>query len=155
VKTVTKTVSKTVAIGVLLALAASGAVAQNGAVPSATGPTMSSAGTDSLAVARKYTAWFFTGQVDSLWAHQSPEAKKSNTPAQLMATLLQLTGEVGVEHKVIEEQFVKRLGKTQYWRTSSFSGGGEPFMVRVVLTPKGEFGGFGFNPRSQAPAIDP
>ena len=72
-----------------------------------------------------------------------------------MATLLQLTGEVGVEDKVIEEQFVKRLGKTQYWRTSSFSGGGEPFMVRVVLTPKGEFGGFGFNPRSQAPAIDP
>ena len=154
-KTVTKTVSKTVAIGVLLALAASGAVAQNGAVPSATGPTMASAGTDSLAVARKYTAWFFTGQVDSLWAHQSPEAKKSNTPAQLMATLLQLTGEVGVEDKVIEERFVKRLGKTQYWRTSSFSGGGEPFMVRVVLTPKGEFGGFGFNPRSQAPAIDP
>jgi hypothetical protein len=30
---------------------------------------------------RKYTAWFFTGQVDSLWAHQSAEGKKRNTPA--------------------------------------------------------------------------
>ena len=154
-KTVTKTVTKTVAIGALLALTASGAVAQNNAAPAATGPTMATAGTDSLAIARKYTAWFFTGQVDSLWAHQSPEAKKSNTPAQLMTTLMQLTGEVGVEDKVIEERFVKRLGKTQYWRTSSFSGGGEPFMLRMVLTPQGEFAGFGFNPRSQAPAIDP
>jgi len=72
-----------------------------------------------------------------------------------MATLMQLAGEVGVEEKVIEERFVKRLGKTQYWRTSHFSGGGEPFMVRMVLTPQGEFAGFGFNPRSQAPAIDP
>jgi hypothetical protein len=116
---------------------------------------MASAGTDSLAVARKYTVWFYTGQVDSLWAHQSADAKKSNTPAQLMATLMQLTGEVGVEEKVIEERFVKRLGKTQYWRTAQFSGGGEPFMVRMVLTPQWEFAGFGFNPRSQAPAIDP
>lgn len=146
---------KTVTIGILLALAASGAVAQNSAAPAATGPTMASAGTDSLAVARKYTVWFYTGQVDSLWAHQSADAKKSNTPAQLMATLMQLTGEVGVEEKVIEERFVKRLGKTQYWRTAQFSGGGEPFMVRMVLTPQGEFAGFGFNPRSQAPAIDP
>ncbi len=146
---------KTVTIGVLLALTASGAVAQTNAAAPATGPTMASAGTDSLAVARKYTAWFFTGQVDSLWAHQSAEAKKTNTPAQLMSTLMQLTGEVGVEEKVIEERFVKRLGKTQYWRTAQFSDGGEPFMVRMVLTPQGEFAGFGFNPRRQAPAIDP
>jgi hypothetical protein len=34
-----------------------------------------------LAVARKYTAWSFTGQMDSLWSHQSAEGKKSNTPA--------------------------------------------------------------------------
>jgi len=146
---------KPVIIGSLLGLTASVAAAQNTAGPAATGPTMASAGTDSLAVARKYTAWFFTGQADSLWAHQSADAKKNNTPAQLLATLMQLTGEVGVEDKVIEERFVKRLGKTQYWRTSQFSGGGEPFMVRMVLTPQGEFAGFGFNPRSQAPEIDP
>jgi len=116
---------------------------------------MASAGTDSLAVARKYTVWFYTGQVDSLWAHQSADAKKSSPPAELMATLIQVTGDVGVEEKVIEERFVRRLGKTQYWRTAQFSGGGEPFMVRLVLTPQGELAGFGFNPRSQAPTIDP
>ena len=92
---------KTVIIGALLALTASGATAQNGAGAAATGPTMASAGTDSLAVARKYTVWFYTGQVDSLWAHQSAELKKDSTPAELMATLVQVTGDVGVEEKVI------------------------------------------------------
>ncbi len=116
---------------------------------------MAGAGTDSLAVARKYTVWFYTGQVDSLWAHQSAELKKDSTPAELMTTLIQVTGDVGVEEKVIEERFVKRLGKTQYWRTSQFSGGGEPFMIRLAFTPQGELAGFGFNPRSQAPTIDP
>jgi hypothetical protein len=146
---------KTVAIGMLLALTGSVAIAQSNAVPAATGPTMASAGTDSLAVARKYTVWFYTGQVDSLWAHQSADLKKDSSPAELMATLMQVTGDVGVEEKVIEERFVKRLGKTQYWRTGQFSGGGEPFMVRLALTPQGELAGFGFNPRSQAPATDP
>jgi hypothetical protein len=146
---------KTVIIGVLLALTASGAIAQNSAAAAATGPTMASAGTDSLALARKYTVWFYTGQVDSLWAHQSAEAKQNSTPAELMATLIQVTGDVGVEEKVIDERFVKRLGKTQYWRTAQFSGGAETFMVRLALTPQGELAGFGFNPRSQTPAIDP
>ena len=83
---------KTVTVRVVLALTASGATAQNGAGAAATGPTMASAGTDSLAVARKYTVWFYTGQADSLRAHQSAD---------------------------------------------------------------GELAGFGFNPRSQAPAVDP
>jgi hypothetical protein len=117
---------KTVIIGALLALTAPGAIAQNSAAAAATGPTIASAGTDSLAVARKYTAWFYTGQVDSLRAHQSADAKKNSSPA-----------------------------KTQYWRTAQFSGGAEPFMVRLALTPQGELAGFGFNPRSKAPTIDP
>ena len=92
---------KAVTVGLLLTLSTSVAIAQNNAVPAATGPTMASAGTDSLAVARKYTVWFYTGQVDSLWAHQSAELKKDSTPAELMATLVQVTGDVGVEEKVI------------------------------------------------------
>jgi hypothetical protein len=141
-----------VALAVLLG--ASPAMAQGTGAPP-TGPTMASTASDSLAIARKYTAWFFTGQVDSLWAHQSAEGKKSNTPAELLQTLMNLTAQVGVEDSIIEERFVKRLGKTQYWRTSQFSGGGEAFMVRMVLTPQGEFAGFGFNTKSQAPAVDP
>ncbi len=140
--------------GLGIILGALPAMAQStGAAP--TGPTMANTATDSLAIARKYAAWFFTGQVDSLWAHQSAEGKKSNTPAELLQTLMDLTGQVGVEDRIVEERFVKRLGKTQYWRTSQFSGGGEAFMVRMVLTPQGEFAGFGFNTKSQAPAVDP
>lgn len=143
------------AIALALALTASAAAAQGGATPPAPGPTMATTRTDSLALARKYTAWFYTGQMDSLWAHQSAEAKQGNSPDQLLQTLMQLSGQVGVEEKVVEERFVRRLGKTQYWRTSQFSGGGEAFMLRMVLTPQGEFAGFGFNTRSQAPPIDP
>ena len=140
-----------------LAVVSACAFAQSGGTPAvaATGPTMAATRTDSLALARKYTAWFYTGQMDSLWAHQSAQVKQGNTPAQLLQTLMQLSGQVGVEQTVVEERFVKRLGKTQYWRTSKFSGGGEPFMLRMVLTPQGEFAGFGFNPRSQAPPVDP
>jgi hypothetical protein len=80
--------------------------AQTSGAPAAApaGPTMASTGTDSLAIARKYTAWFFTGQMDSLWSHQSAEGKKENSPAQLLETLIQLTGRVGVEEKVLDER---------------------------------------------------
>jgi hypothetical protein len=145
------------ALGAAIFLVATGARAQSPATPAAApaGPTMATTGADSLAIARKYTAWFFTGQMDSLWSHQSAERKKENTPAQLLETLIQLTGQVGVEDRVVDEHFVKRLGNTQYWRTSQYSGGGEAFMVRMVLSPRGEFVGFGFNTRSQAPPVDP
>lgn len=144
-----------VVFGTLLLLVQSPVFAQSAGPPAASGPTMASTRTDSLAVARKYIAWFFTGQMDSLWSHQSVEDKKKNTPAQLLQTLIQLTGDVGVEEKVLDEHFVKRLGHTQYWRTSQFSGDGEAFMVRMVLSSQGEFAGFGFNTRTQAPPVDP
>jgi hypothetical protein len=140
-----------------MSLLATRTSAQSGGTPpaAATGSTMAATKIDSLALARRYTAWFYTGQTDSLWAHQSAEGKQTNTPAQLLQTLIEVSGQVGVEQNVIDERFVRRLGKTQYWRTSQFSASGEPFMLRMVLTPQGEFAGFGFNPRSQAPPVDP
>ena len=91
---------KALTIGVLLALSTSVAIAQNNAAPAATGPTMASAGTDSLAVAQVY------------------------------GVVLHGTGRQPV-------------------------GSGEPFMIRLAFTPQGELAGFAFNPRSQAPTIDP
>jgi hypothetical protein len=40
-------------------------------------------GIDSLAIARKYIAWFFTGQMDSLWSHQSADGVSSSASASI------------------------------------------------------------------------
>jgi hypothetical protein len=49
--------------GTVVVLVQSPVFAQSAGPPAAAGPTMASTRTDSLAVARKYIAWFFTGQM--------------------------------------------------------------------------------------------
>lgn len=111
---------------------------------------------DSLALARQYTMWFYTGQVDSLIAHH-PLAERSDTTLrrQLTQQSEQVALRAGVESAVIEEKFVKRNRRTQYWRTARFSNFPEPFLVRWIINPDGTIGGLGLGPLSQAPPIDP
>lgn len=112
---------------------------------------------DSLALARQYTVWLYTGQVDSLFAHHPADAQKDTTLRQrIRASVDQLALRAGTETRVIEEKFVKRNGRTQYWRTATFSDfPAEPLLVRWVLNPDGTIGGIGMGPLSQAPPIDP
>lgn len=111
---------------------------------------------DTLALARQYTVWFYTGQVDSLLAHYAPGAQRDTTlRQQLTARIEQVAIRAGNEVAVIEEKFVKRNGATQYWRTAKFTNMGEPFLLRWVITPDGKIGGLGLGPLSQAPPIDP
>ncbi|MGE0354868.1 MAG: hypothetical protein AB7I33_03195 [Gemmatimonadales bacterium] len=112
-------------------------------------------GTDSLSLARKYTNWFFTGQMDSVLAHMNEKGRASTTAEELMQRLDMLTSRAGNEVAVLEEKFVKRNGQTQYWRTSQFDNFDEPLLFRWVILPKGEIGGMGMGPASQAPPIDP
>lgn len=137
---------KRIAAVAFLAVTLSGSAgAQNAAAPY-----------DSLALARRYAEWFFTSQKDSLWAHTSPDMQKEmQKPEYWLEGLEQLSSHAGSEEKVIEEKFVKRLGKTQYWRTSKYSLMDEPVMIRFVILPDRTIGGVGMNPQSQAPAIDP
>jgi len=111
---------------------------------------------DSLALARQYTAWFYTGQVDSLIAHHAADARSDTTlRRRLVQQSEQVALRAGDETAVIEEKFVKRNGRTQYWRTARFSTFPEPFLVRWVMNPDGTIGGLGLGPLSQAPPIDP
>jgi len=111
---------------------------------------------DSLALARQYTVWLYTGQVDSLFAHHPADAQRDTTLRQrIRGSVDQLALRAGTETSVIEEKFVKRNGRTQYWRTAKFSDFGEPLLVRWVLNPDGTIGGIGMGPLSQAPPIDP
>jgi len=119
-------------------------------------PTAASQKPDSLALARQYTVWLYTGQVDSLFAHHPADAQRDSTlRRRIRSSVEELALRAGTETSVIEEKFVKRNGRTQYWRTAKFSDFAEPLLVRWVLNPDGTIGGIGMGPLSQAPPIDP
>lgn len=110
---------------------------------------------DSLALARQYTMWFYAGMADSLIAHRDPSDTTKADPEQILRSLDMLTSRAGNEVSVIEEKFIKRNGRTQYWRTAKFDNMDEPLLIRWVILPGGYIGGFGMGPLSQAPPIDP
>lgn len=110
---------------------------------------------DSLALARQYTMWFYAGMADSLIAHRDPSDTSKADPEQILQSLDMLTSRAGNEVQVIEEKFIKRNGRTQYWRTAKFDNMDEPLLIRWVILPGGYIGGFGMGPLSQAPPIDP
>jgi hypothetical protein len=111
---------------------------------------------DSMELARKYTRWLYTAQADSLLAHHTADARaRTGVKEQLAGSSAELTARAGTEVSVVEEKFVTRNGRRQYWRTANFSSIGEPMLVRWVISPSGEIEGLGLGPRSQAPPIDP
>jgi hypothetical protein len=100
--------------------------------------------------------WFYAGQIDSLLAHYPPESRMDTTArAQLKHHIEQFALRAGHEVELLQERFVKRNGRTQYWRTMKVSDFGEPVLLRWVITPAGEIGGLGLGPASEAPPIDP
>ena len=110
---------------------------------------------DSLALARQYTSWLFSSQVDSLFAHSSDDAKAVVKDAKaFQEPIHELTARAGIEQEVIEEKFVKRHGRIQYWRTARFSGSSEPLTLRFALNERGEITGMSLRPRSATPAVD-
>lgn len=112
---------------------------------------------DSLAIGRKVTDWFYRAQTDSLWAYLSDTADFESRQAfdsGLHEQLATVITRAGFEEELLSEEFVKRNGKYQYWRTAKFSDMAEPLMIRWVLV-NGKIAGMGLNPASQAPARDP
>ncbi len=110
---------------------------------------------DSLALSRQYTVWFFSGQLDSLFAHHAPETRAGMSKDVLQNSLVEMTTRAGSEVEVLEEKFVKRNGRTQYWRTSKFSDFEEPLLFRLALDSELQIIGMGMGPASKAPPIDP
>jgi hypothetical protein len=110
---------------------------------------------DSLALARKFTTWFYTGQFDSLLAHSPADRSDSVARRHYAEQLDQLSVRAGVETAVVEEKFAMRNGRPQYWRTARFSNFPEPILLRWVIDEKGLLIGMGLGPLSQAPPTDP
>jgi hypothetical protein len=132
---------------------AQGATASNpGAKPA---PTVHPKVGNEMELGRKYTAWFFEAQYDSLWAHLSQEMRDDmGEPSTLAEYREQLAGRAGDEVEVVNEMVMMRNGTPQYWRTSNYSMMSEPVMLRWAII-NGEIVGIGMNPASRAPATDP
>ncbi|MBW8772204.1 MAG: hypothetical protein JF590_02745 [Gemmatimonadetes bacterium] len=112
---------------------------------------------DSLAFGRQMTMWFYSAEVDSLWAHTHPMMQQQMGSKEKWSEMVaQFAERGGMETDLVEERWVKRNGKRQYWHifhASEFTQ--EPLMLRWVLEPGKLVGGLGLNPVSQAPAVDP
>lgn len=111
---------------------------------------------DSLAFGRQLTNWFYAGEADSLFAHSPAEMQAQMTKEAWGQAMMQFVGRAGAEASLVEERWVKRNGKRQYWRVfnaTEFTQ--EPVMLRWVLLPGKMIGGVGMNPASQAPPTDP
>jgi hypothetical protein len=110
---------------------------------------------DSLALARQYTQWLYAGQVDSLLAHYPAGSRDSTARRAIQQDIDRLATRAGKEVQVIEEKFVRRNGRPQYWRTAQFSDLSDLILLRWVINSNGEITGFGLGLASQAPPIDP
>lgn len=112
---------------------------------------------DSLELGRKASEWFYSGNLDSLWAHQRDTTdweSRSKFDEEWKDRLYELTQRAGFEEEVLDEEFVKRNGQTQYWRTARFNLMiSEPLMIRWVIID-GSLAGFGLNLASNPPARD-
>ena len=142
---------------VLLSAAASPALAQNAGAQlppaAAAGTQLTRLPADSVAIARRFVGWLWSTQVDSLLAHSPPDT--AMTRDVLTNQISQIVGQIGVEQEVVEERWVRRNGKRQYWRKAVYSIAPEPVLLRLVILPDGSLGGIGLGLASQPPPIDP
>lgn len=141
---------------VLVGLAAGSARAQtsaSSAAPAAVPPQLPA---DSIAIARKYATWFLSYQADSLFAHLPPEDRQRlGSVADMNEQMMRFAAQAGTETALVEERWVRRNGKRQYWRKGVYSIAPEPVLLRLVILPDGSLGGIGLGLASQPPPIDP
>lgn len=110
---------------------------------------------DALALARKFTRWFYTAQWDSLLAYQPPEIRADTTLRPQLARRLDLLRSRGaVEAEVLAERFVMRNGRPQYWRVSRFTNFPEPLLIRWMISPQGHIVGMAVGALANAPPFD-
>ena len=110
---------------------------------------------DTLAIGRQATAFFYDGEIDSLWAMLTPEFQEGLGSTEKLFDRFDFLGErAGDEVAVIEETIKMRNGRPQYWRVAEFDLAPEPILLRWVVSPDGKVAGQGLGLASQAPPTD-
>ncbi len=112
---------------------------------------------DSLAFGRRFTNWFYSAQIDSLWAHTDTSMQTAmGTKDGWNQRFAEFLERIGSEVSVVEERWMQRNGMRQYVRVfngSEFTQ--EPVVIRWVLAPGQKVVGAGMNPLSRVPPADP
>lgn len=140
---------------VLLGLAAGPARSQD-STPSPAPAAPQQLPADSIAIARRYATWFLSHQADSLVAHlPAEERQQAGSVDKMSDQMMQFAARAGTEIELLEERWVRRNGKRQYWRKAVYSLAPEPVLLRLVILPDGSLGGIGLGLASQPPPIDP
>lgn len=101
-------------------------------------PTATALPDDPLALGRTYTGWLHTGDVESLWARFSPEARQlfGNT-AGLRRFAEQIRTDAGSEGVMLDERITPWIGSQIYSRVASFTKMSDPILVQWILDPEG------------------
>lgn len=95
---------------------------------------------DTIAVGQRATAFFYDGEMDSLWTMLTPEFQEGlGSPDKLFERLDFLSERAGDEVAVIEETVKMRNGRPQYWRVAEFDLAPEPILLRWVISPEGRW----------------
>ncbi|HXE57756.1 MAG TPA: hypothetical protein VNK43_07140 [Gemmatimonadales bacterium] len=119
------------------------------ALPAAAQSALPTGSPDSLAVPRKYVAWFWEGRADSLWSHLAPGLRRRiGSPDAIVAQFLEVTGRFGAESAVLEERLERGDSTTVYRRTMKLELSSEPLVFTWVLAPDGSIADVGMRPRS-------
>jgi hypothetical protein len=107
---------------------------------------------DSLSVARRWSGWFLTGHADSLAVRATPEFLAEMGGVEGLRDAQGMVAQrAGLAMRVIEERFVWRNGRRQYWRTMEMTNFPEPFVMRFVMLEDGRLSGLGLGPLSAVP----
>jgi hypothetical protein len=110
---------------------------------------------DSVALGRQWSTWFLTGRADSLASRMSAEVLQAHGGVSGIIDAQAMVAErAGLMKSVMEEKFVWRNGRRQYWRTMVMSVLPEPFVLRFVMGEDGRIVGVGLGPLSAAPPVD-
>jgi hypothetical protein len=106
--------------------------------------TTAAAGVDSLARARMYTKWFYTGAVDSVWAHVSPAGQKALGDPSAIKEDMRRLGTWGREVAVLDERFVRTGNRLEYRRTVRTANRPSPMLVSLTTNASGLLVGWQF-----------
>lgn len=142
-------------LALVLTLGVATALTAQGALPKVPPPPKLEY--DSLAFGRQLTQWYLYAEVDSLWAHSdsSLRAAFGGNKEVWGQSVAEFAAQFGQEAALIEERWVQRLGNRQYWRFMRLTDAAEPMALRWVLKPGKLTSGFGLNPVSDLPPVDP
>jgi hypothetical protein len=108
-----------------------------------------SAKPDVQKLGQQYTAWFYAGEADKIWALFSPEMQKAVGKVDNLRTLKsQVEAQAGAETSILEEK-LETVGQPPvqvYVRRARFSKAPVPVVVQWAIFDDGKIGGFFIRP---------